>query len=275
MASKLVLLSILASLAIFVSGEEQPTQESKVVKLTDDTFESKTKEGVWIVKFFAPWCGHCKKLAPTWEEYAKLATGIYNVAEIDCTVEKKTAEAHAIKGYPTIKLFEDGKLVSDVNVPRNIKDFVVFVEGKVSTAHQDIKGKIDAPAPPPPPPSPPKEPRGKTDVIILTKDTFNEKVNTGLWIVKFFAPWCGHCKKLAPIWEEFATAQKTAMEYNVGEVDCTDYQDLCTKYGVRSFPTILVFDDGKEPVKYNGERTLAALTTHMRGLLPPEEEKEL
>ena len=39
---------------------------------------------------YAPWCGHCKKLVPTWEELATAAKGKFNVAKVDCTVEKST-----------------------------------------------------------------------------------------------------------------------------------------------------------------------------------------
>ena len=43
---------------------------SKVVRLDKDNFEEKTKNGVAFVKFYAPWCGHCKKLEPIWAELA-------------------------------------------------------------------------------------------------------------------------------------------------------------------------------------------------------------
>jgi thiol-disulfide isomerase/thioredoxin len=56
-----------------------------------------------------------------------------------------------------------------------------------------------------------------------------------------YAPWCGHCKRLAPTWAELATkAQSENLSFKVGKVDCTtaDNKDLCTKFGVRGYPTV-------------------------------------
>lgn len=76
--------------------------------------------------------------------------------------------------------------------------------------------------------------------VQLSAATFYEKVvnkNTGYvhpnvkpWIIKFYAPWCGHCSKLAPEWTKFGA--ETTNTLQVGKIDCTldGDKDICTSY---------------------------------------------
>lgn len=74
--------------------------------LTAKDFQQVYK-GIWLVEFFAPWCGHCQRLTPEYEKAAKALKGIANIAAIDASNERVNIE---IKGYPTIKFFVDGKI---------------------------------------------------------------------------------------------------------------------------------------------------------------------
>eukprot|EP00238_Polyblepharides_amylifera_P002545 CAMPEP_0196573778 /NCGR_PEP_ID=MMETSP1081-20130531/3620_1 /TAXON_ID=36882 /ORGANISM="Pyramimonas amylifera, Strain CCMP720" /LENGTH=428 /DNA_ID=CAMNT_0041891605 /DNA_START=21 /DNA_END=1307 /DNA_ORIENTATION=+ len=87
-------------------------------------------EEYWIVEFFAPWCGHCKQLAPEWQKAAKELQGIAHVAAVDCDVEKDLAQKYGIKGFPTIKIFAKGGAgeVSDYNDARISSGIVSYVK---------------------------------------------------------------------------------------------------------------------------------------------------
>merc|ERR1719266_2884232 len=102
-----------------------------------------------------------------------------------------------------------------------------------------------------------------SDVVELTSDNFehltqlSSGATTGDWFVKFYAPWCGHCKRMAPTWEEVATELKG--EVNVAKVDVTQSRGLGKQFGVKGFPTLLLFRKGKM-MKYTGARTKEAMS---------------
>ena len=73
-------------------------------------------------------------------------------------------------------------------------------------------------------------------------------------LVQFYAPWCGHCQQLAPTWEK--VADKIGRDVAVGKLDCTQYQTLAQKYGIRGFPTIKFFRNGKYYNNYGIKLTL-------------------
>ncbi len=89
-------------------------EEESVVTLTDSTFHDFVKSNEFVLaEFYAPWCGHCKQLAPEYEKAAKAlkAQGVKNVvlAKIDATAEKTLAEEFEIGGFPTLKWFVNGQ----------------------------------------------------------------------------------------------------------------------------------------------------------------------
>ncbi|KAI1368824.1 thioredoxin-like domain-containing protein [Xylaria arbuscula] len=102
-----------------------------------------------------------------------------------------------------------------------------------------------------------------SDVVQLKKDTFDAFIKeNSLVLAEFFAPWCGHCKALAPEYEEAATSLKEK-DIKLVKVDCTEEQDLCQTYGVEGYPTLKIFRGPDNITPYSGQRKSAAIQSYM------------
>lgn len=112
-------------------------------------------------------------------------------------------------------------------------------------------------------PSVPPPTYENSNVIDLIPDNFDKLAISGKpALVEFFAPWCGHCKTLAPVYEQLATDFAFAKDKLViAKVDADREKSLGTRFGVQGFPTIKFFDGKSDkPEDYNGGRDLESLT---------------
>ncbi|CAM9993905.1 unnamed protein product, partial [Choristocarpus tenellus] len=104
-----------------------PPPPSHLVQLEDSNFKDTVlkSDGVWMVEFYAPWCGHCKNLKGDWEKAASALKGVVGVAAVDATVAKGLASKYQIKGFPTIKVFgADKRNPTDYNGNRDASSIV-------------------------------------------------------------------------------------------------------------------------------------------------------
>lgn len=237
-------------------------KEGIVYELTDETFDKHIEKGSHFVKFYAPWCGHCKRLAPVWdmlaEAYAKEKS--VTIAKVDCTTEKVLCQLHSVRGYPSLYFFTDGMQVDTYNQARTLEDLRAYVTKMVKKyimEKENIKDVFQEALDN-------AEPEGPFE---LTPDNFDRSVEGKIAFVKFYAPWCGHCKRLAPVWEEFAKKvhqpQPGLLDPMVVKVDCSQYKQFCQKFGVRGYPTLQLLKDGKKVTEYTGARDEQSLMSFL------------
>lgn len=80
-------------------------------------------------------------------------------------------------------------------------------------------------------------------IFLENEQDFFELINNKLVLVDFYATWCGPCRMISPIIDEIA---KETTDLMVVKVDVDKYQNIATKYGIMSIPTLKVFKNGKE-----------------------------
>jgi protein disulfide-isomerase A1 len=97
----------------------------------------------------------------------------------------------------------------------------------------------------------------ESDVLTLDTDNFDETISENEFVmVEFYAPWCGHCKKLAPDYEKLATLlRQEGSPAKVAKIDATEHSGPAGQYGVRGYPTLIFFKNGNQ-IKYEGGRTV-------------------
>ncbi|KAJ8686515.1 hypothetical protein QAD02_022309 [Eretmocerus hayati] len=89
--------------------------------------------------------------------------------------------------------------------------------------------------------------------VLELSDKFLEIYKDGHWLIKMYAPWCAHCKRIEPVWNHVAQSLHTS-SVRVGRIDCTRFTSVAHHFKIKGFPTIL-FLKGDEQFVYNGDRT--------------------
>lgn len=136
----------LASLALLCLG--QAVLASDVLEYHDSDFENKIRQhDVALAEFYAPWCGHCKKLAP---EFEIAATSLKEndppvaLIKVDCTVETATCQKYGVSGYPTLKIFKAGEMSDDYNGPRDADGITKYMRTKAGPVAKELHTLADA-----------------------------------------------------------------------------------------------------------------------------------
>ena len=264
--SQIVLLITLITLSkSFYEGK------SSVILLDKNSFEKEVVQSkdIWLIEFFAPWCGHCKNFAPEYEKAARALKGIFKIGAVNADSEKELAGKYGIQGFPTVKFFGITKTnIQDYNSARSAqaiinymfdraKDIVNKRMGQTTNTNSNQKTNTNS--------NnnnnnqqKKKPPSSDKDVLVLDDKNFDETIfkSKEMFIVAFYAPWCGHCQKLLPEWNAAATQLKGQIK--LAKVDATVNQQLASRYQIQGYPTIKIFPPGDKTnsniEEYNGPR---------------------
>lgn len=117
-----------------------------VVDLSDSDFDSSVAEyDTSLVMFYAPWCGHCKKLKPEFEKAAKSLLKEdppVTLAKVDCTeAGKEICNKFGVSGYPTLKIFRNGAVSKEYNGPRDSAGIVKYMKSQVGPSSKDLSSE--------------------------------------------------------------------------------------------------------------------------------------
>eukprot|EP01062_Namystynia_karyoxenos_P071097 TRINITY_DN66504_c0_g1_i1.p1 TRINITY_DN66504_c0_g1~~TRINITY_DN66504_c0_g1_i1.p1 ORF type:complete len:576 (+),score=153.38 TRINITY_DN66504_c0_g1_i1:82-1728(+) len=261
------------------SFEDDPGAKQRgVVALTPTTFAEVTGDGKqWMVEFYAPWCGHCQKIAADWGRLGRAvaahapAAEILRVGKMDGTLpgapEAALRRGVQVQGFPTIALLQEGMHVL-FSGDRTLSAFLDFIKEHTGVA-VPAKGGEEAAA---------ARAVAPGDLMPFVTELRPHKVYKDLadgrhWLVMFYASGCGFCKKLAPDWRLLSAkiAARGDAELAVGKFSTEQHgaKAVEEKYGVDGFPTLLYFPAARgaaqgvapeEPVLFTDNRNRDAPT---------------
>ncbi|KAI6179545.1 DnaJ-like protein subfamily C member 10 [Aphelenchoides besseyi] len=187
----------------------------------DELVVNKPPEEIFVIDFFAPWCGPCQQLAPEYRKVARIVqeeTDLISFGSVDCEAHRELCRQNNIRSYPTIRVFANGR---HFDYPANWwRD------------HGSIRQWLLQFLP--------------TNVENADENRLNEllEVETKLAVmVDYFAPWCGFCQQLAPIYDQASRMMEGRVHFV--KVDCVEQPNACTRAGISAYPTIKLYTPGK------------------------------
>ena len=186
----------------------------------------------WMVKFYAPWCVHCKNMIQDWKRAAstmdgtETPLGFVQFGGVNCETEKKLCTKLGVWGYPSVYLYahdamghQHVELLSDQKA-RTVDNFIEFAERGTRLVHEATLQTIDT--------------------FLMNKNVTNSE-STGLWIVLFEGNNCPECGSLkASLRRMSANIRGLA---NFGVLHCSQEQKICKDQYVKhdGYPVLKMY----------------------------------
>ncbi|XP_049850885.1 uncharacterized protein LOC126324067 [Schistocerca gregaria] len=208
-----------------------------------------------LVSFYVSWWKHWEVLEPEYEQVAKaLRSENLVVAKIDTDkypdIRDKypdIRDKHNIEQHPVVKLFSK-KNTLEYEGDYSHEEIVSWVKEKIFESKEEIS---------------------EGTLVTLTDKNFDSVVygKSKNVLVDFYAPWCGYCKRLEPIWRELAK-KVSNKDFVVAQIDADKYRRIASKYEINSYPTIKLFNKEHEKgLRYTGANTIKALSEYAQGII--------
>ncbi|KAL6711886.1 hypothetical protein ACN47E_002929 [Coniothyrium glycines] len=234
-----------AALALHAQAESLYGKKSNVLQITGADYDRVIAKSNYtsIVEFYAPWCGHCKNLAPAYQTAAKSLAGIAKVAAVNCDEEsnKPFCGQMGVQGFPTLKIVRPGKkpgkpTVEDYQGPRNAKGIVDAVKDKVPNIVKRVTDK------------------NLDEWLTENKDSAKAILFSEKGIVS-------------------ATMRALAIDFaglvSVAQIKKSE-KAAVEKYGITEFPSLILVPAGSDaPIKHEGKVEKAAMVEFLSQVAPP------
>lgn len=197
--------------------------------------------------FFSPTCGFCKMIEPQWEKFMQEVEEDelpMNVAKVNVKDSPGMSKEHDVGRLPGIKLYRDDKVYTLPN-PRDGRSPDEYVEWALETyeevEEEEAQRVLDEIA---------EQERidAESSLVFLDEDNFETKTSEGVWLIEFYGPQCGYCKKLAPTWEELGHAvnpNNESMGFMVAKVDAHAGFKFTRLFKANPWPALKLLRDEK------------------------------
>ncbi|CAF3519675.1 unnamed protein product [Rotaria socialis] len=225
---------------------EEDTTAQSVLHLNSpkDLEKALKKQFPMLAMFYAPWCGHCKRLKPTYAEVAGEVRGQHILAAMNVDKEGcyPVRKQFNITGFPTLIYFEKGEEKFHYSGGHSKEDLLKWLKDPQPPAERKEEAEATSDFFP-------TDGENVNYVVHLNDTTFDSFIaeNTQSPIlVMFYAPWCGHCKNLKPeLMKASVDLHEQGSKAIIAAVDSTVAQATSKLFKIEGFPTMKFFRDGK------------------------------